>query len=157
MSFDLFFFSSFFEPNNWFSLFYRFYSIDFHGLLSVLIPTSRTVFVLIIICFFIHRFDVGWPTQVVPLEWLHYFDERELELMLCGMQEIDIDDWQRNTVYRHYTRSSKQVQWFWQVSPVSFFFFICRTIPAVVADRLVTFNQLRLFRLFVLVISLVVS
>lgn len=54
--------------------------------------------------------------EVVPLEWLHYFDERELELMLCGMQEIDIDDWQRNTVFRHYTRNSKQVQWFWQVS-----------------------------------------
>lgn len=54
--------------------------------------------------------------EVVPLEWLHYFDERELELMLCGMQEIDIDDWQRNTVYRHYTRNSKQVQWFWQVN-----------------------------------------
>ncbi|UYV69678.1 WWP1 [Cordylochernes scorpioides] len=52
--------------------------------------------------------------EVLPLEWLHYFDERELELMLCGMQEIDIDDWQRNTIYRHYTRTSKQVVWFWQ-------------------------------------------
>ena len=30
------------------------------------------------------------------------------------MQEIDIDDWQRNTVYRHYTRNSRQVMWFWQ-------------------------------------------
>ena len=28
--------------------------------------------------------------EVVPLEWLKYFDERELELMLCGMQEIDV-------------------------------------------------------------------
>ena len=53
--------------------------------------------------------------EVVPLEWLQYFDERELELMLCGMQEIDVDDWQRNSVYRHYTKNSKQVQWFWQV------------------------------------------
>ncbi|OQR67291.1 NEDD4 E3 ubiquitin-protein ligase WWP1-like [Tropilaelaps mercedesae] len=52
--------------------------------------------------------------EVLPLEWLHYFDERELELMLCGMQEIDIDDWQKNTIYRHYTRSSKQVIWLWQ-------------------------------------------
>jgi len=52
--------------------------------------------------------------EVVPLEWLQYFDERELELMLCGMQEIDVQDWQRNTIYRHYTRNSKQVQWFWQ-------------------------------------------
>ena len=35
--------------------------------------------------------------------------------MLCGMQEIDVDDWQRNSIYRHYTKSSKQIQWFWQV------------------------------------------
>lgn len=53
--------------------------------------------------------------EVVPLEWLKYFDERELELLLCGMQEIDVEDWQRHTIYRHYTRSSKQVVWFWQV------------------------------------------
>lgn len=35
--------------------------------------------------------------------------------MLCGMQEIDLVDWQRNTIYRHYARSSKQILWFWQV------------------------------------------
>lgn len=52
--------------------------------------------------------------EVLPLEWLHYFDERELELLLCGMQEIDIEDWQRNSIYRHYTRNSKQIIWFWQ-------------------------------------------
>ncbi|XP_076358019.1 NEDD4-like E3 ubiquitin-protein ligase WWP2 isoform X1 [Tachypleus tridentatus] len=52
--------------------------------------------------------------EVLPLEWLHYFDERELELMLCGMQEIDVDDWQQNTIYRHYTRTSRQIVWFWQ-------------------------------------------
>lgn len=38
-----------------------------------------------------------------------------LQVMLCGMQEIDLNDWQRNTIYRHYTRSSKQIVWFWQV------------------------------------------
>lgn len=59
--------------------------------------------------------------EVVPLEWLKYFDERELELMLCGMQEIDVDDWQRNSIYRHYNRNSKQVLWFWQVSPCKIF------------------------------------
>ncbi|XP_053571149.1 NEDD4-like E3 ubiquitin-protein ligase WWP1 [Bombina bombina] len=51
---------------------------------------------------------------VVPLQWLQYFDEKELEVMLCGMQEVDLSDWQRNTVYRHYTRNSKQIMWFWQ-------------------------------------------
>uniref|UniRef100_A0A4W3JNK0 E3 ubiquitin-protein ligase n=1 Tax=Callorhinchus milii TaxID=7868 RepID=A0A4W3JNK0_CALMI len=53
--------------------------------------------------------------EVVPLEWLRYFDEKELELMLCGMQEIDINDWQKSTIYRHYTKNSKPIQWFWQV------------------------------------------
>ncbi|XP_043562637.1 NEDD4-like E3 ubiquitin-protein ligase WWP2 isoform X2 [Chiloscyllium plagiosum] len=53
--------------------------------------------------------------EVVPLEWLRYFDEKELELMLCGMQDIDLSDWQKNTIYRHYTKNSKQIQWFWQV------------------------------------------
>ncbi|XP_042523226.1 NEDD4-like E3 ubiquitin-protein ligase WWP1 isoform X2 [Dipodomys spectabilis] len=52
--------------------------------------------------------------EVVPLQWLQYFDEKELEVMLCGMQEVDLTDWQRNTVYRHYTRNSKQIIWFWQ-------------------------------------------
>lgn len=79
--------------------------------------------------------------EVVPLQWLQYFDEKELEVgvqpafphrtradgwlrvshqvMLCGMQEVDLQDWQRNTVYRHYTRNSKQIIWFWQVRPVT--------------------------------------
>jgi len=52
--------------------------------------------------------------EVLPMFYLQYFDERELELLLCGMQEYDIDDWQRNTVYRNYTKTSKQVLWFWQ-------------------------------------------
>ncbi|XP_062500651.1 NEDD4-like E3 ubiquitin-protein ligase WWP2 [Corticium candelabrum] len=52
--------------------------------------------------------------EVVPLQWLQFFDERELEVLLCGMQEIDIDDWCKNAIYKNYTRNSKQVQWFWQ-------------------------------------------
>jgi len=36
--------------------------------------------------------------------------------MLCGMQEIDVNDWERSAIYRHYTRTSKQVQWFWKVA-----------------------------------------
>lgn len=40
--------------------------------------------------------------------------------MLCGMQEVDLSDWQRNTVYRHYTRNSKQIIWFWQVTAFTF-------------------------------------
>ena len=30
--------------------------------------------------------------EVVPLQWLQYFDERELELMLCGRSRDYITD-----------------------------------------------------------------
>ena len=52
--------------------------------------------------------------EIVPLHWLQYFDERELELMLVGMQDFDMEDWEKNTIYKKYTRNTKQVQWFWQ-------------------------------------------
>uniref|UniRef100_A0A8C9XBC8 HECT-type E3 ubiquitin transferase n=1 Tax=Sander lucioperca TaxID=283035 RepID=A0A8C9XBC8_SANLU len=52
--------------------------------------------------------------EVLPQQYLQYFDAKELEVMLCGMQEIDLVDWQRSTIYRHYARSSKQILWFWQ-------------------------------------------
>ncbi|KAM9828977.1 itchy E3 ubiquitin protein ligase b [Syngnathus typhle] len=52
--------------------------------------------------------------EVLPQQYLQYFDAKELEVMLCGMQEIDLADWQRNTIYRHYARGSKQIMWFWQ-------------------------------------------
>uniref|UniRef100_A0AAQ4Q9D0 HECT-type E3 ubiquitin transferase n=1 Tax=Gasterosteus aculeatus aculeatus TaxID=481459 RepID=A0AAQ4Q9D0_GASAC len=52
--------------------------------------------------------------EVLPQQYLQYFDAKELEVMLCGMQEIDLVDWQRNAIYRHYARSSKQILWFWQ-------------------------------------------
>ena len=41
--------------------------------------------------------------------------------MLCGMLEIDVDDWEKNTIYRHYQRNSKQVAWFWKVSIDAFY------------------------------------
>ena len=55
------------------------------------------------------KLNLNFFKCVSVLEWLQYFDERELELMLCGMQEIDVEDWQRHTIYRHYTKNSKQV------------------------------------------------
>uniref|UniRef100_A0A8B9JDA1 HECT-type E3 ubiquitin transferase n=1 Tax=Astyanax mexicanus TaxID=7994 RepID=A0A8B9JDA1_ASTMX len=53
--------------------------------------------------------------EVLPQQYLQYFDAKELEVLLCGMQEIDLADWQRNTIYRHYARGNKQIVWFWQL------------------------------------------
>ncbi|KAF7260075.1 hypothetical protein EG68_02487 [Paragonimus skrjabini miyazakii] len=52
--------------------------------------------------------------EVLEPQWLQLFDERELELLLSGMPEIDVSDWEKNTVYLKYTRSSKQIVWFWK-------------------------------------------
>ncbi|PAV81525.1 hypothetical protein WR25_24801 isoform B [Diploscapter pachys] len=52
--------------------------------------------------------------SVFPLEWLQNFDERELELLLCGMQDVDVDDWESNTVHRGYAPQDEQLTWFWQ-------------------------------------------
>ena len=38
----------------------------------------------------------------------------ELQLMLCGVAEIDVDDWQSSTKYDGgYSAESDQVKWFW--------------------------------------------
>ena len=48
-------------------------------------------------------------SEVIPVEWLQYFDERELEMILCGVQNIDIVDWEKHTVLKNYQKTSKQV------------------------------------------------
>ena len=37
--------------------------------------------------------------EVVPPHYMEMFDECELELIVCGLGEIDIDDWMNNTEY----------------------------------------------------------
>ena len=39
-----------------------------------------------------------------------------VQLMMVGMQDFDVDDWERHTMYKNYAKGAKQVQWFWQVS-----------------------------------------
>ena len=46
---------------------------------------------------------------MLPPEWLQHYDERKLELRLCGMQDVDVNDWQNNTIYISCTRQSNQV------------------------------------------------
>jgi len=42
------------------------------------------------------------------------FDERELELLIGGIAEIDVDDWKKHTDYRGYTESDEVILWFWK-------------------------------------------
>jgi E3 ubiquitin-protein ligase NEDD4 len=45
--------------------------------------------------------------DVLLLELMHIFDEHELELLIGGMTEIDMDDWTRFTDYRRYEKLIK--------------------------------------------------
>ena len=38
---------------------------------------------------------------MVPPTFITMFDERELELIVCGLGEINVVDWAKNTEYRH--------------------------------------------------------
>ena len=55
--------------------------------------------------------------DVVPASLLTIFDFQELELLLNGLPNIDIEDWMRNTLYSGSFRSEKNqvCQWFWEV------------------------------------------
>ncbi|KIJ62633.1 hypothetical protein HYDPIDRAFT_176429 [Hydnomerulius pinastri MD-312] len=52
--------------------------------------------------------------ELVPAELVDVFDERELELLIGGMSEIDTDDWISFTDYRGYEKTDQVIEWFWQ-------------------------------------------
>lgn len=57
--------------------------------------------------------------DVIPEQPLTVFDANELELTLCGLPAIDMEDWQANTkysgLYEISRRSHQTVNWFWEV------------------------------------------
>ncbi|KAI9294615.1 HECT-domain-containing protein [Neoconidiobolus thromboides FSU 785] len=52
--------------------------------------------------------------QLIPEELVSVFDERELELLIGGIAEIDVDDWKKHTDYRGFTEQDEVIQWFWK-------------------------------------------
>lgn len=52
--------------------------------------------------------------EIIPRELVKIFNEQELELLISGLPDIDIDDWKNNTEYQNYSPSSPQIQWFWR-------------------------------------------
>jgi len=52
--------------------------------------------------------------EIVPAELIAIFNEQELELLISGLPNIDVDDWKNNTEYHNYQATSPQIQWFWR-------------------------------------------
>ena len=53
--------------------------------------------------------------DLIPAELVAPFSDSELELLISGLPEIDIDDLRAHTRYETYTPSSPQILWFWRV------------------------------------------
>ncbi|KAF5727902.1 E3 ubiquitin-protein ligase UPL1 isoform X1 [Tripterygium wilfordii] len=53
--------------------------------------------------------------ELVPPELISIFNDKELELLISGLPEIDLEDLKANTEYTGYTAASSVVQWFWEV------------------------------------------
>lgn len=51
---------------------------------------------------------------IIPAELISIFNEQELELLISGVPDIDVNDWKSNTEYHQYTAASQQIQWFWR-------------------------------------------
>ena len=58
--------------------------------------------------------------EVVPREALSVFDYQELDLLLSGVPEVDLDDWKRHTryvgLYKKLGPRHPVVKWFWEVA-----------------------------------------
>jgi len=57
--------------------------------------------------------------DIIPEPAMTILDANELELILCGLPTIDLQDWKENTNYSGYYegkgRSQQVVRWFWEV------------------------------------------
>ena len=51
--------------------------------------------------------------ELIPQDLVNVFDERELELLIGGIADIDVEDWKKHTDYRGYTESDEGIKNFW--------------------------------------------
>ncbi|XP_065316225.1 E3 ubiquitin-protein ligase NEDD4-like isoform X2 [Gordionus sp. m RMFG-2023] len=62
-----------------------------------------------------HSFMQGF-NEFIPNHLIKLFDENEIELLLCGLGDIDVKDWKENTIYKgEYHQNHILIQWFWRV------------------------------------------
>jgi len=71
-----------------------------------------------------HRMTSGIRSQIesflegfydlVPPELITIFSPTELELLICGLPDVDLDDLYANTEYNGYQPADKFMQWFWE-------------------------------------------
>nr|XP_043909647.1 E3 ubiquitin-protein ligase NEDD4-like isoform X9 [Solea senegalensis] len=55
-------------------------------------------------------------TELILIDLIKIFDENELELLMCGLGDVDVNDWRQHSVYKNgYCPNHPVIQWFWKV------------------------------------------
>lgn len=52
---------------------------------------------------------------MIPKQLISIFDNKELELLISGLPEIDIADLRNNTTYTNYNKETPVIQWLWEI------------------------------------------
>ncbi|XP_033020176.1 E3 ubiquitin-protein ligase NEDD4-like isoform X4 [Lacerta agilis] len=54
-------------------------------------------------------------TELLPTDLIKIFDENELELLMCGLGDVDVNDWRQHTIYKNgYCPNHPVIQWYWK-------------------------------------------
>ncbi|KAM4677011.1 E3 ubiquitin-protein ligase NEDD4 isoform 2-T2 [Discoglossus pictus] len=53
--------------------------------------------------------------ELIPQDLIKIFDENELELLMCGLGDVDVNDWREHSKYKNgYSQGHQVIQWFWK-------------------------------------------
>lgn len=52
--------------------------------------------------------------EIIPPHLIRIFSETELELLISGLPDIDVDEWRNNTDLHGYSASESVIIWFWR-------------------------------------------
>ncbi|KAG6810921.1 hypothetical protein H0H92_009816 [Tricholoma furcatifolium] len=52
--------------------------------------------------------------EIIPKDLITIFTEKELELLISGTPDIDVDEWRAATEYNGYTSSDPNIVWWWR-------------------------------------------
>ncbi|KAM7259413.1 hypothetical protein ACFE04_015154 [Oxalis oulophora] len=63
----------------------------------------------------INAFMEGF-NELISRELISIFNDKELELLISGLPDIDLDDMRANTEYSGYSAASPVIHWFWEVA-----------------------------------------
>ncbi|XP_032070461.1 E3 ubiquitin-protein ligase NEDD4-like isoform X3 [Thamnophis elegans] len=54
-------------------------------------------------------------TELLPTDLIKIFDENEVELLMCGLGDVDVNDWRQHAIYKNgYCPNHPVIQWFWK-------------------------------------------